>query len=88
MRPFLLGKSLSYQVFHSKWLQDWMTKLPEKEAGVGGGAKLSELFPPVPSSQKSTGKNMDPAEQTALSAALTEMICLTSRRVMTLGKGE
>lgn len=64
-----------------------MTKLPKKEAGVGGGAKLSELFPPVPS-QKSTGKNMGPAEQTALSAALTEMICLTSRRVMTLGKGE
>lgn len=70
MRPFLLGKSLSYQVFHSKWLQDWMTKLPKKEAGVRGGAKLPELFPPVPSFQKSTGKNMDPAEQTALSAAL------------------
>lgn len=48
MRPFLLGKSLSYQVFHSKWLQDWMTKLPEKEAGVGGWGKAVGAVPTCP----------------------------------------
>lgn len=70
MRPFLLGKSLSYHVFHSKWLQDWMTKLPKKEAGAGGGVKHLELFPPVPPFQKSAGKSMGPAEEPALSAIL------------------
>lgn len=68
MRPFLLGKSLRYHVFHSEWLQDWMTKLPKKEAG--GGLEHLELFPPVPLFQKSAGENMGPAKQPARSALL------------------
>lgn len=67
---FYWERVLSHHVFHSKRLQDQMTKLRKNGSRGWGGTKHSELFPPVPSFQKSTGKNMGPAEPTVLGAAL------------------
>lgn len=70
MRPFLLGKNLSYRVFHSKWLQDQMTKLPKEEAGVGAWGKALGAVPTCPFFSEERWEDMDPAEQAAPSAAL------------------
>lgn len=86
MRPFLLGKSLSYHVFHSKWLQDWMTTLPKKEAGAGGGLEAFGAVPTCPFFSEEHWGEHGPS-RAAFPEPCPEMTCLTLRRVMSVGKG-
>lgn len=68
MHPFLLRKSLSFHVSHSKWLQERMGKLPERER-LGKEPNHLELSPPVSSFRWALGRTCNPVEQ--ISTSLT-----------------